>query len=50
MPNVTCDACMRPYRSIANLKKHWSRQPLCVKWMELNPGLKDYVDDVFEVD
>jgi len=48
MPSVTCDACMKPYSNRANLKKHWLRQPLCVKWMELHPGLKDYVDDVFE--
>ena len=44
---ISCDACNKSYSSIYNLKKHFSRQPLCERWMKLNPVLKDYVDDKF---
>ena len=44
-----CDACDKHYSSSYNLKQHFNRQPLCQKWIELNPGLKDYIDDKFQL-
>lgn len=42
-----CGACHKFYSSAYNLKKHLQRQPLCERWMQLTPGIKDYVDDRF---
>ena len=42
-----CDACNNSYTTVSNLNKHLRRQPLCERWMR--PGLKDYVEDAFEV-
>lgn len=44
-----CDACHKHYSSEYNLKKHIKRQPLCQQWIDLNPGIKDYVDDKFMI-
>ena len=44
-----CDACNKSYTTVSNLNKHLRRQPLCERWMRLRPGLKDYVEDAFEV-
>lgn len=44
-----CDACGKQYSNKYNLKKHWTRQPLCEQWINMKPGLKDYVDDKFDV-
>ena len=44
-----CAACNKWYSSIYNLQKHYKRQPLCSEWIELNPGIKDYVDDKFQL-
>jgi hypothetical protein len=46
---ISCDACSKSYSSKYNLAKHHKRQPLCVKWLELNPGIKDYIDDKFQL-
>ena len=43
----SCDACNKIYSSKYNLQKHWKRQPLCQKWIDLQPGLKTYVDECF---
>lgn len=45
----TCDACHKSYSSPYNLKKHLTRQPLCRKWSELNPGIKNFIDDKFQL-
>ena len=45
----SCDACSKSYSSKYNLSKHHKRQPLCVKWLELQPGIKDYIDDKFQL-
>jgi hypothetical protein len=42
-----CNACNKQYTSSYNLKLHLKRQPLCVEWNELNPTLKEYIDDKF---
>lgn len=42
-----CDACDKSYSSLYNLKNHLKRQPLCQKWIDMHPGLKDYIDDKF---
>lgn len=42
-----CCACHKQYSSEYSLKKHLKRQPLCGQWLELSPGIKDYVDDKF---
>jgi hypothetical protein len=42
-----CGACNKAYSSQSALRKHWVRQPLCAAWLELQPGLKDYVDAAF---
>lgn len=46
---IECDACNKHYSSKYNLAKHHKRQPLCLQWMELNPGIKDYIDDKFQL-
>lgn len=43
----SCDACNKLYSSQYNLAKHWKRQPLCQQWVDLQPGLKTYVDECF---
>lgn len=43
----TCPACQKAYAHKDGLKKHHQRQPLCVEWMKLRPGVKDYVDQKF---
>lgn len=45
----TCDACQKAYVNKDGLKKHHERQPLCVQWMNLRPGVKDYVDQKFSL-
>lgn len=44
-----CDACKKSYSTVGNLNKHLKRQPLCERWLRLRPGLKDYVEDAFDV-
>lgn len=41
---LKCEACNKVYSTPYNLKKHWKRQPLCEKWITLQPGLKDFID------
>ncbi len=41
---LKCDACNKVYSTSYNLKKHLTRQPLCEKWITLQPGLKDFID------
>lgn len=45
----SCQACNKVYTSAYNLKKHLKRQPLCETWINLNPGIKDYIDDKFRL-
>ena len=45
----SCDACSKSYSSKYNLSKHHKRQPLCVDWIKLQPGIKDYIDDKFQL-
>jgi len=44
-----CFACSKFYSSIYNLKNHHVRQPLCKEWIKLNHGIKDYIDDKFQL-
>ena len=44
-----CAACNKFYSNIYNLQKHLKRQPLCEEWINLSPGIKDYVDDKFQL-
>lgn len=44
-----CRACHKTYSTVYNLQKHLKRQPLCEKWVEMKPGIKDYVDDKFRL-
>ena len=44
-----CAACKKFYSNIYNLQKHLKRQPLCEEWIKLSPGIKDYVDDKFQL-
>jgi hypothetical protein len=46
---LQCEACNKFYSSIYNLKKHHIRQPLCNDWIKLKPGIKDYIDDKFQL-
>lgn len=46
---ISCDACSKSYSSKYNLSKHHKRQPLCVEWIKLQPGIKDYIDDKFQL-
>lgn len=41
---LSCEACQKVYSTPYNLKKHWKRQPLCEQWINLQPGLKDFID------
>lgn len=45
----SCGACQKTYSSAYTLKKHLVRQPLCQRWLDLVPGVKDYVDDKFRL-
>lgn len=47
---ISCEACRKVYSTPYNLKKHWKRQPMCEKWINLNPGLKDFIDHKFKVE
>jgi hypothetical protein len=42
---ISCDACHKVYSTPYNLKKHLKRQPLCDRWINMKPGLKDFVDE-----
>jgi hypothetical protein len=42
-----CDACCKVFSCKYTLQRHWQRQPLCERWIGLQPGIKDYVDDKF---
>lgn len=42
-----CDACNKTYASARSLRNHHERQPLCARWLELRPGIKDFIDDKF---
>jgi hypothetical protein len=42
---ISCDACQKVYSTPYNLKKHLQRQPLCEKWLSLQPGLKDFINE-----
>jgi hypothetical protein len=44
-----CIACNKSYTTKSNLKLHHTRQPLCINWIKLNPGLKDYIDEKFNL-
>jgi hypothetical protein len=44
-----CQACNKFYSNVYNLQKHLKRQPLCEEWVKLNPGIKDYIDDKFQL-
>jgi hypothetical protein len=44
---LACEACKKIYSTPYNLKKHLKRQPMCEKWMNLQPGLKDFIDHKF---
>lgn len=44
-----CAACNKFYSNIYNLQKHLKRQPLCEEWIKLSPGIKDYIDDKFQL-
>lgn len=44
-----CGACDKSYSSEYNLKKHYKRQPLCEEWLKMVPGIKDYIDDKFNL-
>jgi hypothetical protein len=44
-----CSACNKYYSNAYNLKKHLKRQPLCEEWLKLQPGIKDYIDDKFNL-
>lgn len=46
---ISCEACQKIYSTPYNLKKHWQRQPMCEKWMNLQPGLKDFVDQKIKI-
>lgn len=46
---LECEACNKHYSNKYNLEKHWVRQPLCKMWLDLKPGIKDYVDDKFNL-
>lgn len=46
----SCGACKKPFSSARNLGRHLQRQPLCARWLELSPGLKDYVQRESELD
>lgn len=46
---LQCEACNKFYSSVYNLRKHLKRQPLCEEWIKLNPSLKNYVDDKFQL-
>lgn len=41
---LSCEACQKVYSTPHNIKKHWKRQPLCEQWINLQPGLKDFID------
>ena len=41
---LSCGACNKIYSTPYNLKKHWARQPLCEKWVNMPSGLKDFVN------
>lgn len=43
-----CDACGKKYTTKQNLKGHHIRQPLCVKWIKMNNGIKDSIDKIME--
>lgn len=40
----TCGACNKVFSSKYSLAKHHKRQPTCTRWLDLTPGIKDYVD------
>lgn len=44
-----CPSCNKMYSNKYNLKKHFQRQPLCEEWMKLESGVKDYIDDKFQL-
>ena len=44
-----CIACNKSYTTKTNLKLHHTRQPLCINWIKLNPGLKDYIDTKYNL-
>ena len=46
---LECGACNKKYSSAYNLSCHHVRQPMCKAWLELKPGIKDYVDDQFNL-
>lgn len=46
---ASCAACGKAYANAYNLDAHLARQPLCRRWTELRPGLRDYVDAAFRL-
>ena len=42
-----CKSCRKNYSSKQNLKNHYIRQPLCVKWMELSKDITSVIDKKF---
>jgi len=46
---MKCQACDKMYSSAYNLGKHHKRQPLCLEWIRLQPGIKDFIDDKFQL-
>ena len=45
----SCEACGKKYSSPYTLSKHHKRQPVCKRWLELEPGLKDFVNHKVQV-
>ena len=43
-----CGACEKKYISKGNLKKHYGRQPLCLKWIKLTPKVTKVIDVIIK--
>lgn len=44
-----CIACNKVYSTPTKLNEHHQRQPLCARWIEASPVLKEYVDAQFQL-